>query len=92
MSKITIHRDGSVSCGGCVIGFVWKVRGFSYRGVDGWNRGVRLKDFHPIHWECGREPRRSDGTWHETRKLAARWLMIHAETPSIPVQATTEEI
>lgn len=36
-----------------VIGYVWSIRGFSYRGVQGWNRGVRIRDYHPIEWYYG---------------------------------------
>jgi len=32
------------------LGWVRRQRGFSYRGVDGWNRGIRLRDFHPTEW------------------------------------------
>lgn len=35
------------------IGFVWSRRTHSYRGTEGWNRGLRSKDFHPIRWYCG---------------------------------------
>lgn len=41
--------------GGSVVGYVWKERGFSYRGTQGWNRGVRLKDFHPMEWHYGKK-------------------------------------
>ena len=34
-------------------GFVWSVNGFSYRGTQGWNRGIRCQDFHPIEWHQG---------------------------------------
>ena len=36
------------------MGFVWSREGFSYRGMEGWNRGIRLKDFHPIEWRYGK--------------------------------------
>lgn len=36
-------------------GFVWSKRTLSYRGSQGWNRGIRLKDFHPLHWEYGKQ-------------------------------------
>jgi hypothetical protein len=32
------------------LGCVYKQRGFSYRGRDGYNRGIRLRDFHPTDW------------------------------------------
>lgn len=35
------------------IGFVWSARVFSYRGTEGWNRGLRLRDFHPKEWRYG---------------------------------------
>ena len=38
---------------GNLIGFVWSRRGFSYRGTEGWNRGIRLRDYHPVEWCCG---------------------------------------
>jgi hypothetical protein len=38
---------------GVMRGYVWKQRGFSYRGTQGWNRGIRCKDFHPIEWRYG---------------------------------------
>lgn len=37
------------------VGFVWKKQTFSYRGKEGWNRGIRLHDYHPIRWEYGAE-------------------------------------
>lgn len=55
------------------LGCVYKHRGFSYRGKQGWNRGVRLRDFHPTEWIAigvGLEspPQR-------TRKDAVAWLV-----------------
>lgn len=35
------------------IAYVWSIRRLSYRGMQGWNRGIRLKDFHPKTWEWG---------------------------------------
>lgn len=32
------------------IGEAYKKRGFSYRGTNGWNSGIRLRDYHPIEW------------------------------------------
>lgn len=39
-----------VSCGGEVIGHVSSGKVLTYRGKDGWCRGVRLRDFHPTRW------------------------------------------
>jgi hypothetical protein len=36
-----------------LVGYVWSVVGFSYRGTQGWNRGVRLRDYHPVEWRYG---------------------------------------
>jgi hypothetical protein len=38
---------------GLDLGYVWSRRGFSYRGAQGWNAGVRLRDFRPIEWRYG---------------------------------------
>lgn len=35
------------------VGFVWSTVGFSYFGDQGWNRGIRLRDFHPVEWFFG---------------------------------------
>lgn len=51
----------SVTADGKQIGFVWKRKGFSYRGMQGWNRGIRLRDFHPIEWVWGERLGVSDG-------------------------------
>lgn len=39
---------------GASIGFVWSKRGFSYRGTQGWNSGIRIRDFHPTEWYYGK--------------------------------------
>jgi len=35
------------------LGVVWSRRGFSYRGEQGWNRGIRIRDYHPTEWQSG---------------------------------------
>lgn len=58
------------------LGYVYKRRGFSYRGKQGWNRGVRLRDFHPTEWiaMCGSR----ESTGQRTRREAVRWLIREA--------------
>lgn len=41
--------------GGEKIGVVWSQEGFSYRGENGWNSGIRIQDFSPTEWHCGPE-------------------------------------
>jgi hypothetical protein len=43
-----------VTFNGKEIGYVWRQICFSYRGNQGWNRGVRLHDYHPKEWRYGR--------------------------------------
>ena len=35
------------------LGYVWSREGHSYRGSQGWNRGIRLTDFYPTEWKYG---------------------------------------
>ncbi len=44
----------SVWVGKKCIGYVWSKNGFSYLGSQGWNKGYRITDFHPIDWEYGK--------------------------------------
>jgi len=50
-SILTAYR---VTLNGQEIGFVRREVGFSYRGKQGWNRGVRLQDYHPKEWRYSR--------------------------------------
>lgn len=50
---ITAYR---VRRNGVLIGFVWSCRVLSYRGTQGWNRGIRIRDFHPLEWRSGVNP------------------------------------
>lgn len=43
----------SVEHQGRLIGYVWSEEGFSYRGTQGWNRGIRLRDYRPTEWHFG---------------------------------------
>jgi hypothetical protein len=45
----------AVEVNGEQVGFVWSRRGFSYRGTQGWNRGIRIRDFHPLEWHYGQK-------------------------------------
>ena len=56
------------------IGFVKKRRGFSYRGTGGWNRGIRLRDYHPIEWVYGKELH-SANSWCSNRQRGAENLL-----------------
>lgn len=56
------------------IGFVWKVRGFSYRGMQGWNRGIRLRDYHPTHWEFDKKLDAYKAATSYSRQTAAERL------------------
>ena len=58
------------------IGYVFSRVGSSYRGMEGWNRGIRLKDFHPIEWGCAEK---RDGVFeasffYHNRRIAAEQL------------------
>lgn len=61
-----------------LLGYVWSYVGFSYRGEQGWNRGIRLRDYHPVEWRYG-------ATHHErggpatNRTWAVRNLLRHLE-------------
>ena len=63
---------------GKLLGYVFSRRGFSYRGMQGWNAGVRLKDFHPWEWCWSRAsaacPDR-DGYAVNTREAATLQLL-----------------
>jgi hypothetical protein len=63
----------SVTIDGRLIGYVWSERGFSYRGDQGWNRGIRLKDFHPWEWHYSGERGGSSGRTY-SRKQAVELL------------------
>lgn len=45
-----VHSAYAVLYAGRVIGYVWSEEGFSYRGMNGWNSGIRIRDFHPTVW------------------------------------------
>lgn len=53
------------------IGYVWSREGFSYRGTQGWNGGVRVRDFHPTEWCCGRTLGLNDGRLEYRKRLYA---------------------
>ena len=63
-----------VNYDGVEIGKVYKKQGFSYRGTNGWNSGIRLQDFHPIEWRY-REPNSSRDHWARSRKSAGESLL-----------------
>lgn len=67
-----------VTVGGKIAGYVWSRKGFSYRGTQGWNRGIRIRDYHPTEWHfnfdgTSLKDRRSYGM--QTRKLAVSRLL-----------------
>lgn len=64
----------SVSKDGKILGYVWKKRGFSYRGTQGWNRGIRLQDYHPIEWYFGKVLGGLDSGSFSTQKKAIEFL------------------
>jgi hypothetical protein len=56
LQRLTGHEHKTayrVLLDGKEIGFVWSYRGHSYRGMQGWNRGIRLQDYHPTTWKYG---------------------------------------
>jgi len=64
-----------VFLGGKEIGFVWSRTELSYRGTQGWNRGVRLQDFHPICWRFSGSDMESGGFLCFNRESGIRELM-----------------
>jgi hypothetical protein len=61
------------------LGYVFCRRGFSYRGTEGWNRGIRLRDFHPWEWCTGQNNVLADTDWHRTRKDAVEYLVAERQ-------------
>ena len=56
---------------GELLGTIYKKRGFSYMGTQGWNRGIRLRDYHPIEWSFKMDGDHSvKGSWALNRKSA----------------------
>jgi hypothetical protein len=62
-----------VLIGGTKVGEVLKVKGFSYWGTQGWNRGIRITDFSPTSWRSITLERH--GCTHSTRKAATQYLV-----------------
>lgn len=60
---------------GVAIGFVWKEEVFTYLGTEGWNAGVRIRDFYPIEWKCGTQLGSYNRLSHKTRNYALRELL-----------------
>lgn len=59
-------------------GWAWSHIGFSYRGTDGWNSGIRCKDFYPKEWlwsENGCHYGDKCGVPERTRTAATRRLL-----------------
>lgn len=52
--RATIRTAYEVFDEGKSIGYVWSKEGFSYRGTQGWNSGIRIRDYSPIEWYYGR--------------------------------------
>ena len=69
-----VERDGEF------IGYVWSRRGFSYRGTQGWNRGVRIHDYHPWEWCWGTEFGVARARKPQTRAEAAQLLIEETVT------------
>lgn len=55
---------------GRVLGTVERRAILSYRGTQGWNRGVRIKDYHPAAWVVV-----GDGVHHRTRREAVEAIV-----------------
>lgn len=79
--KKTGDGEYEVVLNGSVIGKVYRREGFSYRGTNGWNSGIRCQDFHPTVWhfttdyEFTIEYRRA----YRTRKRATEELIAHVK-------------
>lgn len=50
VTHVGIRTMYEVQRNGLRVGWIWSRVGFSYRGTQGMNRGIRLRDFHPIEW------------------------------------------
>lgn len=75
MLKRTLYE---VFIGKKPIGFVWSYEGFCYRGTQGWNSGIRIRDYHPIEWACSistNEYTDRPQKHHQNRRLAAEGLL-----------------
>lgn len=77
---------------GVPIGFVWSTRVLSYRGTQGWNRGIRVRDFHPLEWRYSKQNNLfdRDSSYARTRRSAVRGLTAttHASAPhTVPAES-----
>lgn len=68
---LTLYR---VNVGKNFVGYVWSKRHFSYWGTEGWNRGLRSRDFHPIRWHAGKVEGESEQFGYSRRQVIARLL------------------
>jgi hypothetical protein len=66
-SPATSATNYQVFLNGKSIGFVWSRRILSYRGKEGWNRGLRLRDFHPAVWYYGKHYHERKTSSHRRR-------------------------
>lgn len=70
----------SVFLDGKHIGYVFSREGFSYRGTNGWNSGIRCRDFHPTKWHYSERDSVYlfvRGLGRRTRKRAVKDLLEH---------------
>lgn len=61
--------------GGELLGYAWKEEVFTYMGTEGWNRGTRIRDYHPIEWKCGRQLYEYTRLSHKTRREAVKFFL-----------------
>jgi hypothetical protein len=74
---ITAYR---VNVGKQFVGYVWKRRGFCYRGMQGRNRDIRIRDYHPIEWRYGKYLGVWDGSAYYSRGDAVAAMIEAGES------------
>lgn len=72
--KVGMEKAYAVSLAGTALGFVWKTRVLSYRGTEGWNRGLRIRDYNPVEWRAASVLGGHPATASRSRKGAAQAL------------------
>lgn len=69
------RRYAVIHCRKGLIGYVWRIRKHSYRGTEGWNRGLRCRDFQPIRWGYSLSEERPRYHTSYSRQWAAECLL-----------------
>jgi len=64
-----------VMLGETLIGHVYSSKELSYRGMQGWNRGIRLKDFHPTIWRYQTPKQYTKGAFTRNRASGVNTLL-----------------